>query len=198
MLKVELLEASPLSLAIKAARVCYLSESKGEEHDLQLLRSIMKKDHTSVIEHIKYTFHIKGVSRAVLQELARHRIASLSVQSTRYTLKKILQSYDDLDDLIVKTGNPTIDTRNKMALVHLRTAVKDEELGKLPNDLLKYMLPEALAIELIWSINARSLRNFFKLRLSPNALWEIRALAQAIRAALPKEHDVLYEDIEVK
>lgn len=158
----------------------------------------MKKDHTSVIEHIKYTFHIKGVSRAVLQELARHRIASLSVQSTRYTLKKILQSYDDLDDLIVKTGNPTIDTRNKMALVHLRTAVKDEELGKLPNDLLKYMLPEALAIELIWSINARSLRNFFKLRLSPNALWEIRALAQAIRAALPKEHDVLYEDIEVK
>lgn len=41
------------------------------------------------IDHLYFTFEIEGISRACLQELARHRMASLSVKSTRYTLKEL-------------------------------------------------------------------------------------------------------------
>ena len=49
--------------------------------------------HHSVIEHSVLTFLIKGTSRGVLQELARHRIASYTVRSTRYTMSSILYAF---------------------------------------------------------------------------------------------------------
>jgi thymidylate synthase (FAD) len=49
--------------------------------------------HHSVLEHSSITYLIKGISRGVLQELARHRIASYSVRSTRYTMQNILNIY---------------------------------------------------------------------------------------------------------
>lgn len=91
-MKVKLLNATPLKIAIKAIRRCY--DSCGDDlgkKDIKLLKAIIKNGHTSTIEHIVFTFDIKGISRAALQELARHRIASLSVESTRYVLKKKLQ-----------------------------------------------------------------------------------------------------------
>ncbi len=39
--------------------------------------------------HVHYNFYLEGISRALLQELARHREANLSVKSTRYTLKEL-------------------------------------------------------------------------------------------------------------
>ena len=45
--------------------------------------------HASILEHISFNFFIDGISRACLQELARHRLASLSVKSSRYTLKEL-------------------------------------------------------------------------------------------------------------
>ena len=48
--------------------------------------------HHSVLEHANLTFLIKGTSRGVLQELARHRIASYTVRSTRYTMSSIINA----------------------------------------------------------------------------------------------------------
>ena len=44
----------------------------------------MESGHESVAEHAAFTFRIEGVSRALLAQLTRHRIASFSVQSQRY------------------------------------------------------------------------------------------------------------------
>lgn len=49
--------------------------------------------HHSVLEHCSLTYLLKGVSRGVLQELARHRIASYTVRSTRYTMQGILNAF---------------------------------------------------------------------------------------------------------
>jgi len=49
--------------------------------------------HHSVIEHSVLTFAILGTSRGVLQELARHRIASFTVRSTRYTMHNLLMAF---------------------------------------------------------------------------------------------------------
>lgn len=50
--------------------------------------------HHSVLEHASLTFLIKSISRGVLQELARHRIASYTVRSTRYTMATVLNAYN--------------------------------------------------------------------------------------------------------
>lgn len=62
------------------------------QKDLELVERVGNKfKHKSVLEHLVYSFDIDGISRAVLQELARHRTASLTVKSTRYTMSKDLK-----------------------------------------------------------------------------------------------------------
>ncbi|MCR8701024.1 FAD-dependent thymidylate synthase [Campylobacter sp. RM12176] len=194
-MKVKLLNATPLKIAIEAIRRCY--DSCGDDlgkKDLKLLKSIIKNGHTSTIEHIHFTFDIKGISRAALQELARHRIASLSVESTRYTLKK-LKNIDirefRYEDYLVETNNPIVDKYSRASLDRTISCLKDN----VKNDLAKYALPESYKTSLIWSINARSLRNFLELRSSSKALWELRELSNEIIDSLPEEYLILFKDI---
>ena len=49
--------------------------------------------HHSILEHANLTYLVKGTSRGVLQEHARHRIQAISVRSTRYTMSGILNAF---------------------------------------------------------------------------------------------------------
>ena len=62
-------------------RVCYQSTPKGKPEEF--IRMLIKRGHESVLEHVSLTFHII-CDRAVMSELTRHRLASFSVESTRY------------------------------------------------------------------------------------------------------------------
>jgi len=157
--------------------------------------------HASILEHISFNFFIDGISRACLQELARHRIASLSVKSTRYTLKELkseepFTAYTDMDDqeyypngyeraakYLVLTSNPKVNRMSILALDNLRDLLNEG----ISNDLCKYALPEAYRTQLTWSINLRSLQNFLSLRTSPKALPEIQHLARLIYEELPPD-----------
>lgn len=93
-MNVKLLNVTPLSILVKAIRTCWDSfDNKGDnlgQKDLNLIDRVCNKNkHESTMEHIVFSFNIEGISRLTLQELARHRIASLSVKSTRYTLKEL-------------------------------------------------------------------------------------------------------------
>ena len=195
-MNIKLLNFTPLEIAIKAIRKCYdsCSDNLGEK-DMKLLEAIIKNDHTSTIEHINYTFEIDGISRACLQELARHRHASLSVESTRYTLRNLVQEYkkDDFlySDYLVLTGDSQMD---QWSIDSLNRVISLLEKG-YKNDQAKYLLPESYKTNLILTINARSLRNFLKLRSSSKALWEIRELANNIFNAIPDSHKILFKDI---
>ena len=195
-MKVTLNYFTPLIVAIKAIRKCYdsCSDNLGEK-DMKLLEAIIKNDHTSTIEHINYTFEIDGISRACLQELARHRHTSLSVESTRYTLRNLIQEYkkDDFlySDYLVLTGDNLMD---QWSIDSLNRVISLLDKG-YKNDQAKYLLPESYKTNLIWTINARSLRNFLKLRSSSKALWEIRELANNIFNAIPDSHKILFKDI---
>lgn len=169
------------------------------EKDKELIARVGNKNkHSSTLEHITMTFEIDGISRACLIELTRHRIASYSVQSSRYVLHKLLKNeepftIDDMDraeKYVVFTGISTTDTQILNSLANLRLLVKSGE----SNDVIKYAMPEAFKTSLVWTINARSLQNFLELRTSKSALPEIRKLALAVFEALPKEHKYLFED----
>lgn len=199
-MKITLMHHTPLEVCAHAIRTCWQSfdnSDEGGEKDKALIDRVGNKyKHASTLEHLVYTFYIKGVSRALLQELARHRIASLSVKSTRYTLKELKNTeafkeadYENASKFIVLTGNALVDTASIKALNNLQ-AILQEGIG---NDIAKFCLPESYKTELTWTINARSLQNFIELRSNKSALWEIRQLAEKLFTTLPSEHQYLFE-----
>ncbi|ABK82691.1 FAD-dependent thymidylate synthase [Campylobacter fetus] len=204
-MEVKLLNFTPLWVCSNAIRTCWQSFDKGDnggEKDVELIDRVGNKfKHASTLEHLYYNFYIKGVSRALLQELARHRIASLSVKSTRYTLKELknesefkVGDFESASVYIVLTGNEFVDNASINALENLRRILNQNT----SLDIAKYCLPESYKTELSWSINARSLQNFLSLRSSKAALWEIRDLANLIYQNLPDEHKFIYENCLIK
>ena len=198
-MNVELLDFTPIMIAVKAIRTCYNSCDKSDElgeKDIKLLKSIIANNHLSTVEHISYNYKISGISRALLQQLSRHRLASLSVKSTRYTLLRDFRNanQDELKNYLVKISD-SIDEYNKFRLATIQALINEQNLS---NDELKYMLPEAFKTELMLTINARSLRNLLELRLSSKALKEFRELAKALYRELPEPHRVLFDDIVEK
>ena len=65
----------------------------------------------------------------------------------------------------------------------------------VPVDVAKYSLPESYYTKLVMTINARSLRNFFNLRMSKKAHPEIRALANNMFNLIPDSHKILFRNI---
>lgn len=200
-MKVTLHHYTPLVICSDAIRTCWQSFDKsdnGGEKDRELIDRVGNKfKHASTLEHITYNFYIEGVSRALLQELARHRMASLSVKSTRYTLKELkdeepfsLDHIERAEKYLAMTGVDMVDEMSIRALENLRTVL----VAGISNDRAKYCLPESYKTELSWTINARSLQNFISLRSDKAALWEIRDLAAMVYNALPEEHRYLFEN----
>lgn len=217
---VTLLHNTPLPVCSHAVRTCWQSFGKsdnGGPKDRELIDKVGNKfKHSSTLEHLNYNMYIQGISRALLQELARHRIASLSVKSTRYTLKELkdeepfnccganefadgisseLGTYNSdvvgrAAKYLVWTNDDDVDSASIRALANLRWLIAK---GK-PNDKAKFALPDAYSTELTWTINARSLQNFLRLRTDTAAMWEMRKLAYAVFDALPEDHKYLFED----
>jgi thymidylate synthase (FAD) len=193
-MEVKLLNYTPIAIADTAISKCWDKEKGYVDLD-RIERVALKFKHSSTIEHLVYTFDISGISRALLQELARHRIASYSVKSTRYTLKELKDekpfTFDDKDrasKYVVLTGDTTVDYMIVNNLDNLRTLLA----RNISNDVAKYAIPEAYKTSLIWTINARSLQNFLALRSSKDALWEIRYLAYEVYNVIPSDHKFLF------
>ena len=210
---VELLHHTPLEVADIAICKCYGNEphSDSEKVKARINRVANVSKHASTIEHISYGLDIAGISRACLIEMSRHRIASYTVKSSRYTLQELkkeepfnivkYKSYYGIwiriandgvraSKYIVLTGDEDVDNMSILALENVRRMVQE---GK-PNDVSKYCMPESFKTSLVMTINARSLQNFLELRSSKHALWEIQLLAKAMYEAIPDEHKFLYDN----
>ena len=81
----------PEKVVAAAAKLCYsdahitdLLDGLDEEKTAKFLTMLSDLGHASPIEHASFTFGIEGVSRTLLAQITRHRIASFSVQSQRY------------------------------------------------------------------------------------------------------------------
>ena len=202
-MKVKLEHCTPLHILIQAIRTCYDSGERSDNlgtKDIKLIDTIISNGHTSTLEHINFSFYIEGVSRLCLQELSRHRIASPSVKSTRYTLKELKNekpfnvpdkdTYKRASKYIKLIGNVVVDSYSREALEHLRATL----LFGVSIDEAKYCLPECYLTNEMLTINLRSLRNFLYLRTSNRAHFEIRELANKIAESLPKDYQFLIKD----
>ena len=189
-MKVELL-TDPLSIeememtAALAALTCRANTEKPYIPEA-VLRGIIRIGHESVLEHINLTYSIKGLSRACLYELARHRHISLSVESTRHTLRKHLENEQWMEHLV--EGKRPAQRDLLYDLVNL-AKIFDED-----NDELKYYLPEFWPVNLVLTSNIRELRHILKLRTAPAALKEFRELARAMYEEVPEQFKYLLKD----
>ena len=192
-MEVKLISNTPLEIADIAICKCYGNEphSDSEKVKARINRVANVSKHASTIEHLSYSFDIDGISRACLQELARHRVASYTVKSSRYTLQELKTAKDeDIQNFCINVSDD-INSINGLQLMTIRKLL----LLGMSNDVAKYMLPEAYKTSLVMTINARALQNFLTLRSNKHALKEIQELAKAMFEALPSAHKFLFEGI---
>jgi thymidylate synthase (FAD) len=215
-MEVKLMHVTPLDVLVRAIRTCYESHEKSDSlyvkgsifpytlglKDKALIERIIESGHHSTLEHVNFSFEVLGMSRLCLQEWARHRIASLSVKSTRYTIKELKgespfsedeESFKRASEYLNFTGKVGLDNPSMRALEELRQVVN---CGFYSNDEVKYIIPDCYKTNLIWSINLRSLRNFFELRLSPRAHFEIRSIARAVYHEVPQEYRFMLPELK--
>lgn len=162
-----------------AARLCYSPDQVNELLDgltlkkaRQLINKLQQMGHFSPFEHASFTFGIAGVSRSLSHQLVRHRIASYSQQSQRYV------AFSDLAVVMPPAiaAKPEAQEKFKNAMDAIRDAYQ-ALLELVPAEDARYVLPNASQTNLVMTMNARSLRNFFSLRCCTRAQWEIRELA---------------------
>ncbi|TFG06387.1 FAD-dependent thymidylate synthase [Candidatus Thorarchaeota archaeon] len=160
------------------------------ERAKEFLTKMIRLGHESVLEHIVFQFWL-SMSRVASHQQVRHRMASYTQMSLRKKRDLTIDDFvvppqikeDDLDEWIrdIKT---TIATYNKW-------------LGKgYDADVARRRLTQDARTDMIMTINARSLRNFFSLRAKHDADFEIREVARKMHHLIEQEGMVfLFDDI---
>lgn len=174
----------PERVVALAARICYspatvrdLAERMDDEQVGRMIAMLLKMGHTSPLEHVSFTFGIEA-SRACLNQLVRHRIASYSQQSQRYVRA------DGFSCVVPPTVRDSQDANaviNEAVEAARRAYACLLEMG-IPKEDARYVLPVGTMSRILATFNARSLYNLFKLRCCERAQWEIRDIAREMLA----------------
>lgn len=257
--EVVLLQDTGIGVAETAARTCYDSFTNSENDVIKNIENTLPSEemctelndiedsallddlawtyfHHSILEHANLSFLIRGTSRGVLQEHARHRIQAISVRSTRYTMSGIVNAfvaskhggdrdffidkvaefdmfvttdaaynrleigamYDKLDYqseivedfhsiAVAKSSIPFIAEYqgNAQALYDaLQAGKKKRNVG----DAFKHIISDNVKVDMVVTFNLRSLKNYFTLRDSGAAFFQIRWLAQEMINKTPQKY----------
>jgi len=171
-MKVEILSYTndPVASVEKAACVCYDSQPT---EDGRIMKACIKSGHSSVVEHASFEFEISGVSRALLAQLTRHRLASYSVRSQRYVAE---DNFSYVTPPSIKNNPDQLVTYDFM-MKKLGEAYQALVSAGIPKEDARMLLPNACETKIVMTMNARELINFCHERMCSRAQWEIRELA---------------------
>ena len=257
--KVVLLQETGIGVSEAAARTCYDSFANSENDVIKYIETHMPDDamcdeineigesnllndlawtyfHHSILEHANLSFLIRGTSRGVLQEHARHRIQAISVRSTRYTMSSVINAFvaskhggnkdffidkilgfdmfvttdveynkieigaiydkldyqskkveDFLEIAVAKSSLPLLeefDGNAKALFEALEAGKKKRNVG----DAFKHIISDNVKVDMVVTFNLRSLKNYFNLRDSGAAYFQIRWLAQEMMRVTPSKY----------
>ncbi|SHH44004.1 FAD-dependent thymidylate synthase [Tepidibacter thalassicus] len=223
-MKVKLLEytPNPEKVVSMAAKLCYspvgvdeIEKNLTPEKIEKFLNMLINMGHESPIEHVNFTFAVEGISRSCSHQIVRHRIASFSQQSQRYvklgsfeyiippeienepkakeifikSMENDQKSYDELVDILFKKHYDTFIKEGKnekeARMLSEKKAIEDA----------RYVFPNACETKMVFTMNARSLFNFFKHRCCQRAQWEIRELATQMLKEVRKVAPIIFKNI---
>ena len=261
--KVILLQDTGIGIAEAAARTCYDSFETSENEVINYIEdhmpdakmcndinSIEKSNllddlawtyfHHSILEHANLSFLIRGTSRGVLQEHARHRIQAISVRSTRYTMSSIINAFvasegnkeffirkilsfnmfvtldEEYNKIEISAMFDKLEYQQKIVEDFAAIAIAKSSLSFLEEfkgnskalfealqagkkkrnvgDAFKHIITDNVKVDMVVTFNLRSLKNYFTLRDSGAAFFQIRWLAQEMMRVTPSK----YLDLIVK
>ena len=255
--EVVLLQDTGIGVAEAAARTCYDSFSNSENEVIKNLESSMPDStmcdelnniddslllddlawtyfHHSILEHANLSFLIRGTSRGVLQEHARHRIQAISVRSTRYTMSSLINAFvascgdreffiqkilsfdmfvtadegynrieisamfdklvyqqrivENFDEISVAKSSLSFLEEFKNDSEKLYEVLQNGKKKRNVGDAFKHIITDNVKVDMVVTFNLRSLKNYFTLRDSGAAFFQIRWLAQEMMRVTPKKY----------
>ena len=146
---------------------------------------LVDAEHMSVFEHAHFTFLVQGISRSLLAQVTRQRTANITSGSQHY------QDYSeypaviskDLDERYPSVRNTLSNTVN--AYRHLFSC-------GVPREEARQVLPNAAAVHILWTMDARNLFYFLRQRLCNRNVLEMKIFATKVRNILLQEFPELF------
>ncbi|MDD2651994.1 MAG: FAD-dependent thymidylate synthase [Sulfurimonas sp.] len=257
--EVVLMQDTGIGVAEAAARTCYDSFENSENEAIRFMEHALLDEeackkinaieesnllhdlawthfHHSILEHANLSFLIRGTSRGVLQEHARHRIQAISVRSTRYTMSSVINAfvasqttgdkeffiqkvlgfdmfvtcdeaynrieigamYDklcfqaqmitDFYEIAVAKSSLVFLEQHKGNAQALYDALESGKKKRNVGDAFKHIISDNVKVDMVVTFNLRSLKNYFTLRNSGAAYFQIRWLAQEMMRKTPSKY----------
>lgn len=185
--------------AISAA-VSYGSGIRSLGDAKKLNHKLIHHGHLTPLESVQFNFHISGISKICGAQLSRHRIGQGHVSaSRRFRQQEMSFVYPMLD--YIKDEREVARIYSAMSASNQRCfeqyLILKGNNSSLKKSDARYMIPASTASERHWWVNARALRDFFRLRLASDAEWEIKRLAVAILSIVKAVTPSLFEDFTV-
>lgn len=198
-LKVKLIQHTPEpeKTIAAAAKLCYsavgideVMDKLTDESTEKFLNMLMSYGHASPIEHVSFTFAVEGVSRSLTHQLVRHRIASYSQQSQRYVkleqfeyiVPPAIENDEVAKEIFIKSMKESQKAYDEISLrlkeKYIEDGVSERAAEKKAIEDARYVFPNACETKIVFTMNARTLMNFFHHRCCDRAQWEIRELAE--------------------
>jgi thymidylate synthase (FAD) len=178
----------------EAGRTCYLSFDRiGDASAKDFIPKKVALGHLSILEHASATFRIKGASRAFTHQLVRHRVASFSQQSQRYVKE------DEFDFIVPPSvaAHPEAYEEFRKCMDQCRSSYSKLRSMNILKEDARFLLPNALESEIVFSANFREFRHIFELRLEEHAQWEIRRVCLQMLIILQREAPSVFGDFEI-
>ena len=176
----------PEKVIAMASRTCYsaldlegLDKKTDAADNAAYIRRVLASGHTSIAEHASFTFGLEGVSRTLLAQITRHRVASFSVQSQCYVSVAGAEVFDYVLPPRIRALGPEAEEKFAWQMKTMQRWYDEwsEALGQDSAEDARFVLPGAAATRIVMTMNARELLHFFSLRMCNRAQWEVREAA---------------------
>ena len=158
--------------AAMATQQCAIESMPQIPGTISLIQNIAEMGHTSVFEHASVTFLLENVSRGCMDQITRHRIGSFTCSSTHY------EAHEDSIYLVpahLLQNRAVYESCLQTHYLYIAARNKDEIGAEA-----RQLLPLAISCRLMWTVNARSLLNFLRLRLCRRNMQEIIMVAEQV------------------
>lgn len=181
----------------RCGRVCYKSGDKVKEGSAhRFIQSIIRNGHESVLEHYSITVYIV-CDRGVMAELTRHRIASFSVESSRYcnySKDKFGNEITVIEPCFWQDKPEMRDTWEAACTAAEAAYFCFLEHGAKPEE-ARSVLPMSLKTEVVMTANLREWRTVFSLRADKHAHPQMRQIMIPLLYEFADKIPAVFDDI---
>lgn len=154
---------NPDALVKSALNTCMKKDISHEDKvDNKTVKYLLGAEHTSPLEHATMTIYVEGISRSLLAQLTRQRTFSFTSASQHYqnysdypvviSRQYFVEQHPHMQLMMLKNLNNSLDVYNSLI-----------EKG-MPKEEARQVLPNASAVNLQITADARNMANFFRQR----------------------------------